>query len=882
MSTDRSSIPPSQAEHRSSAIDLARAQVDAARQRERKLLASGRLNIAAETGSSGVSLPGYTLLGPLHRGGQGTVYLAVQESTNRHVAVKVLHRPLPGTTAGAMSLARFEREIEILSRLKHPNIVTVHDCGRERGHVYLVMDYVAGLPLDTWAKRERPALAQQLEVFARICDGMNAAHLRGVIHRDLKPGNILVDEQHEPHVLDFGLAKLAENATESMVSGAMTETGQFVGSLPWASPEQAEGQTDALDIRTDVYSIGVLLFQVLTGQFPYPVAGKLTEVVGHITRTEPVRPSSIDKAIDRELDTIILKCLAKDPDRRYQGAGDIARDLRRYLAGEPVEARRDSLVYVMRKRLARYRVAAIASAAVLAILIAALGVSTVFWRQASRESIRAARAAEQAGADASEARAITEFMREFLTSVEPENQGADVRLVDVLHNASAAAAARFADHPQQEADVRDLLGEIYDQLAMWAEAEAEYALAADRWKRTVGADDPRTLLAESRRIREWVALGRNAKAEEALVELIAREQRVLGAANRVTLQSRCDLAFAVLGRGRVDEAEAMLGDLRALPGLMEDDALQTRLLRGLVEVMHSRLGPRASDESRTLMLAAEPLIVEWIDRATKRFGPEATPTLEAHARLADIALCTGSYAEAAEACRLILERSSGRLSACHPLRAAAEYTLAEALVGLGHYEESAELMLERLDCMRRRFPPGSVMILSSLCDTLRFLERCGPSAAAQGEEMTRELQDGLASFGGGHGELAIIADEFAADFVSIQGRLDEADALFARLFEREEALVGSGQSHARLYLYYAGHLTRRGRFDEAKAALDRAVEIVGDIRMGTWDSHPDDIARAYVMLYSAWSKPEDAAMYERVCAEALHHSAASASTSATP
>src|SRR5262249_48569959 len=163
-------------------------------------------------------------------------------------------------------------------------------------------------------------------LFAKICDGVNAAHLRGVIHRDLKPGNILVDDRGEPHVLDFGLAKLTQDADGTSATQVMTTTGQFVGSLPWTSPEQAEGRTESLDIRTDVYSLGVVLYQLLTGRFPYPVSGPIREVVHHIANTNPIRPSTIQRLIDRELETILLKCLAKAPDRRYQSAGELARD----------------------------------------------------------------------------------------------------------------------------------------------------------------------------------------------------------------------------------------------------------------------------------------------------------------------------------------------------------------------------------------------------------------------------------------------------------------------------------------------------------------------------------------------------------------------------
>ncbi len=205
------------------------------------------------------SFTGYQIIREVHRGGQGIVYQAFQKSTRRKVAIKVMKE---GPFASSSDRARFDREVQVLGQLKHPNIVAIHDTGVAAGCHYFVMDYISGQPLDVHMAGGEHSIAGTLELFAKICEAVNAAHLRGVIHRDLKPGNIRIDDAGEPHVLDFGLAKVAIMGSVGVSpaeSVAMTVTGQFVGSLPWASPEQAEGAPGKIDLRTDVYSLGVVL-----------------------------------------------------------------------------------------------------------------------------------------------------------------------------------------------------------------------------------------------------------------------------------------------------------------------------------------------------------------------------------------------------------------------------------------------------------------------------------------------------------------------------------------------------------------------------------------------------------------------------------------------
>jgi len=330
-------------------------------------------------------IDGYADLRELHRGGQGIVYRALQLSTRRTVAIKVLRE---GPQADSAARKRFQREVEIVAQLNHPHIVSIFDSGTtSTTHPYFVMEYVHGVELDQHVHQRALSIEDTLQVFRVVLDAAHHAHENGVVHRDLKPSNILVDDHGQPKLVDFGLARTLVATADSFAS----LTGQVLGTMAYMSPEQVRANPEEIDGRTDVYSLGVILYEILTGSTPYPETTRIVEILRHITETPPKRParawssqSGIHRRserrrsvsgkcpIDSELETILLKAIAKEKERRYASAHGFSTDIGRYLDGRPIEARRDSGIYIIRKKLQRNRRPVLFGTAGIAVFGAAL------------------------------------------------------------------------------------------------------------------------------------------------------------------------------------------------------------------------------------------------------------------------------------------------------------------------------------------------------------------------------------------------------------------------------------------------------------------------------------------------------------------------------
>ena len=622
-------------------------------------------------------VPGHEIIREIHRGGQGVVYLAVQGSTKRKVAVKVLYDSAIGGSSGK---ARFEREVQILARLNHPNIVKVHDSGKTpAGSVYYVMEYVSGTPLDAFiASKPDLAVESALRLFQGMCAGIEAAHLRGIIHRDLKPANILVNDEGQPIVVDFGLAKMAageggsDENDESMRS--MTMTGQFVGSLPWASPEQAQGSPDAIDVRTDVYSLGVILYQLLTGgKFPYQVVGKMLDVLEHILHTAPARPSTLRRQINDEVETIVLKSLNKERGRRYQSAGELKRDVERYLNGEPIEAKRDSTVYVISKAVRKYK-KTVAVAGAFLVLIVVFGVTMGL--MAARESslrataenatIEADRAREEAEKQRDNAEYNLSQMRRFTgmlvydlyDELEDTRGTTEVRrrMIEGASTYLESVRAEASVDPTYEIEVADvsmragdlLGGRDAQKLGETERARALFDRAMQINQSRVDADPTdagaRLALGESLTRVAWLAL-----VDREFNEAVRLHERARGQYREADRLAGDDQALALRGRDALAEADLIVATTLYTQALGEDDAdTQARLIDTSLELARS-----AVDTWRLRALDGSP-------EATRRWAASLTALTEVrigHARRHMGLASASRQADDLDAVRASLERA---------------------------------------------------------------------------------------------------------------------------------------------------------------------------------------------------------------------------------
>jgi tetratricopeptide (TPR) repeat protein len=522
----------------------------------------------------------YEILERVSYGGQGIVYKAVQRPTQRTVAVKVL---LDGPLASQQQRQRFAREVELISRLEHANIVRLYDSGIVRGRPYFAMEYVEGVPIDDYVLLHSLPTADVVRLFVAVCGAVSHAHQQGIIHRDLNPSNILVDLEGIPRILDFGLAKDVWMAGASQTQSLLTISGQVVGTLPYLSPEQAGAGDGQVDVRSDIYSLAIVLFQLLTGGFPYPVGEDPTAVRNSIIAQEPVplrkalppdRSAGASKAMIRDLEVILRKALSKEKVLRYQSAAAFTDDLERCLTGDVVEARAASGLYLVQRTFRRYRTAVAVAGLLLFVLSISAVAVTMLWLDARTQRDKARDSARTATGT------LFDVITEIDDAISPLAGGMEVRnrLLD------GVVAYRLEEmKPLVESDVtmEDLQAALHEKQGDIAYTAGRHAEAANSYetslaiRRAMSSAEPSTL----ERSQDLARVHR--KLARVSTDAVAHFERAVEIGREVT--SRCpndtDAKYALcetlveFGRhlhqgGRYEDAAARIDDALEIAGPM--------------------------------------------------------------------------------------------------------------------------------------------------------------------------------------------------------------------------------------------------------------------------------------------------------------------------
>jgi serine/threonine protein kinase len=809
----------------------------------------------------------YTVRRLVGLGGMGEVYEAQQENPDRRVAIKVVRPDLISPEA----LRRFEHETRILARLQHPGISPIYEAGRIESRSgstpFFAMEFVEGKPLTAHAAELKLSIRQRLELFLLACDAVEHAHRKGVIHRDLKPANILVDSTGRPRVMDFGVAR----ATDSDIRATTvhTEIGKLVGTLPYMSPEQVGGHPDDLDTRSDVYSLGVVLYELLGGKLPYDIRGdgrgRIPEAVRAIQESEPAPLSSIDRVFRGDLDTILAKALAKEKERRYQSVGELAADIRRHLNDEPIEARRASTWYQLRKLARRSPAATILAV----LLVGTLGLSTVasMYLAANERAARTASGvAEQAAQRATnlaqqrerEARkqqatsdAVTKFIIRTLYAASPNRLGRDVKLVDALDAASTSVGELVAEEPEAAAMLRHALGQVFHELDDLPRAQKELSAALD----IINARELRnTPLGLDVRLRFGETLLTAGKLEEA--EALGRElgddaERAFGFTHRMAIGARHLVAQSYNRRQDWGRGLPILREVYNTTATEygKDDPVGIGILTGLCEAL---VNVRLFGE-------AEPLLARLLEQIHGIEGPGSHAYLRASVVKIDLLLETGRAPEALSLSENVLAKRTESMGAEHRTTAAVRDRRISALLLLKKYDE-ALLALRDHDRRTRASlgedHPESVLVSGNLG---AWLARTGN--LDEGIPILQRVFE-LNCKQYGEASAPAVATLNNMVFTLVQHRrFEQAEPLAHKLLDLARQVFEPDDWRLDLTEGTVGRCLRGLRkFDEAEPHLLAAWQRLRD-RYGAKHAQSVEKLKDVIDLYEAWERPDKVAEY---------------------
>jgi serine/threonine protein kinase len=651
----------------------------------------------------------YRLLQLIGEGGMGEVWLAEQKQPiHRTVALKLIKA---GMDTRAV-VARFESERQALALMDHPNIARVFDAGSTvEGRPYFVMEYVPGVAITEHCDNHRLTIKERLELFVQVCDGVQHAHQKAIIHRDLKPSNVLVVEQDNkpvPKIIDFGLAKAtAQRLTDKTF---FTELGVLMGTPEYMSPEQADPREQNIDTRTDVYSLGVILYELLVGALPFETsalrAAGMAGILRVIREQEPAKPStkirsmgavseisaknrkeeprSFARHLRGELDWVTMKALEKDRVRRYASASEFGADISRYLRKEPVVAGPATAGYRIRKYALRHRVALGAAGGLLVLLSGFVVTQAIELHRIKLERDRATR--------------ITDFMTGMFKVSDPsEARGNAITAREILDKASRDIDTGLAKDPELQAQMMYVMGGVYNSLGLYGRAQILDQQSMEIRKRVLGPENPDTLDSMNNLGAVFFGEGHYAQAEELERKTVDVEKRVLGAEHRQTLNSINNLAIDLSRQGQYPEAEKLEREtLEAQKRILGPENLET---------MNTAINLASVLDDEHEFAEAEKLDREALGVLRRTVGADHPLTLRSINDLANVLDDEGSYAESEKLYREALEIRRRVLGLEHPETLLVLSNLANVVMGEGRYDEAEKLFRDTLNIQRRVLGP---------------------------------------------------------------------------------------------------------------------------------------------------------------------------------
>jgi eukaryotic-like serine/threonine-protein kinase len=711
----------------------------------------------------------YKLLQRLGEGGMGSVWMAEQtEPVRRLVALKVIK---PGMDSAEV-LARFEAERQALALMDHPNIARVFDAGATpSGRPFFVMELVKGIRLTSFCDEQRLSVPERLDLFVQVCQAVQHAHQKGIIHRDLKPGNVMValyDGKPVPKVIDFGVAKAAgPRLTERTL---YTQIGSVVGTLEYMSPEQAELNQLDIDTRSDIYSLGVLLYEMLTGTTPLTREalrqGAFEEVLRRIREEEPPRPSlrlstnrerlpsisaqrkldpeRLTKAVRGDLDWIVIKALEKDRGRRYETADGLAQDINRHLSHEPVGARPPSRIYRFRKLVRRNRTVFAAAAAVTVSLLIGLSLSTVlfFRERAARQRavmaeqsqaklrLRAEGNEKIARTEAQKSAHVAAFLKDMLGGVEPSAaRGRDTTMLrEILDRTALRAGQDLKEEPEVEAEIRNTLGEVYYALGEFQRGEEMESAALALWRQVFGNEHPQVATALNNLGEILRYRGDYSRAEAVHREALAIRRKLQGDEDEQTAKSLNNLGIALEKQDKLAEAEhchrEALGIQMKVLGSDHPQVATSLNNLSLVLTEEGKLDEAVEFSRRAVALRRRVL------------GGDHPGVASSLNNLAMALERQSNFVAAAEALREALALRRKVLPPDHPGVAVSIGNLAAVLMKMNQLSDAETLAREALELARKRYGDGRWEVSDALANLADLLLR--QKKFAEAEPFARE------------------------------------------------------------------------------------------------------------------------------------------------